>query len=887
MSGTGARPEDAAPVQSGWARLAPVLPYLATLALFVLGVAALYHLLRDVPLAEVRGQLRQMPAGNLALALAATVAGYAGLVCYDWTALRYVGRQLPGRAVALGGFLAYSIGNTVGLSALSGGAVRYRVYSVLGLNLADIARISTFVALAYGTGATMVGLAALVAYPEALAAVLPLPPALVRLLALAGFVLGNLLIWGSSLLHVALPLGRWRIHAPGPGLLAVQLAVTLVEMVMGALVLYLFLRADIAFVPFLAIYLAATMAGILSHVPGGVGVFETVIIATLPASVSTTDAAAALLAYRLVYFILPFGVALAMLAVTEGRQLATGRITGLMRALTGALVPLATGAMVMVSGAVMMLAPMVPAASHLAREAEAALPLAFVQVGALLSTVLGAMLVLIAQGLLRRLAGAWWLTMAALGTGIGAALLDDWDIDRALFLALAMLLLAPHRAAFYRSTRLTRGALSPGWFLLVGGMLCSVVAVALLADHAAPFANETPWAFAEDARVPRALRLGLTACFVLALATIWQALRRAPFRDGAAMPPEDRVRDIIARWGRAADALALSGDKHFLLSDGGDALIAYAVQGRAWVALGDPIGDPAQIPGLIWRFRDAARRARVVPVFYEASPRWFPQWIETGMTLLKLGEEAVMDLRGFSLEGPDRKRLRTAHARARRDGLSHELLPAGASDGLLEALQAISDRWLAARPGREKTFSVGRFDPDWLRRFPLAVVRHEGRLAGFALVLLDGSGQGAAIDLMRHDPALSLPVMEFLFTETMLALAGRGVASLSLGVAPLAGLEEARSLAGRLGRLVYRHGGRFYGFQGLRQFKDKFDPLWEPRYLVLPRLSNPVAVVADVTRLISDPPRRGPRSRAGAGADAKAGGEAKAEAVRPPAPPHA
>ncbi len=843
---------------SRWARMLPVLPYLATLALFVLGIAALYHLLRDVPLAEVRQQVRQVPAGDLLLALLATAAGYAALVCYDWTALRYVGRVLPARAVALGGFLAYSIGNTVGISALSGGAVRYRVYSALGLNLADIARISTFVALAYGTGATMVGLGALIAYPDALAAVLPLPPALVRLLALAGFVVGNLVIWGSSLGRIALPLGRWRIEAPGPVLLAVQLAVTLAEMVMGALVLYLFLRADIAFVPFLAVYLAATMAGILSHVPGGVGVFETVIIATLPASVSTTDAAAALLAYRLVYFILPFMVALAMLAGTEGRQLATGRITALARALTGALVPLAMGAMVMVSGAVMMLVPMVPAASHLAREAEAALPLAFVETGALLSTALGAMLVLIAQGLLRRLAGAWWLTMAALAAGIGAALLDDWDVERALFLALAALLLLPCRAAFYRSTRLTRGALSPGWFLLVGAMLCSVVAVALLATHAAPYADATPWAFADDARAPRALRLGLTGCFVLALMTIWQALRRAPFRDAADTLARGQVEGIIARWGRAGDALALSGGKCFLLSDGGDAVIAYAVQGRAWVALGDPVGDPAQIPGLIWRFRDAARRARVTPVFYEASPRWFPQWIETGMTLFKLGEEAVVDLTRFSLEGPARKRLRGSHARARREGLSHELLAAGASDGLLEELRAISDRWLAARPGREKTFSVGRFDADWLRRFPLAVVRHHGRLVGFALVLLDGRGQGAAIDLMRHDPATALPVMEFLFTETMLALAAREVESLSLGVAPLAGLEEARSLAGRVGRLVYRHGGRFYGFRGLRQFKDKFDPLWEPRYLVLPRLSNPVAVVADVTRLISDPLRRAP-----------------------------
>lgn len=795
-------------------------------------------------LAEVRAQVRHVPPGNFALALLATVAGYAALVCYDWTALRYVGRSLPARAVALGGFLAYSIGNTVGLSALSGGAVRYRVYSVLGLGLADIARISTFVALAYGTGATMVGLGALWAYPDALGAVLPLPLPMVQGLAGAGFVIGNLVIWGSSFRGTALRLGRWRIPAPAPGLLGIQLAVTLVEMVMGALVLYLFLRADIAFVPFLAVYLAATMAGIVSHVPGGVGVFETVVIAALPASVGTADAAAALLVYRAVYYILPFIVALAMLAMAEARRLATGPLATLARALTGALVPLAMGALVMASGAVMMLAPMVPATSRLAEEAEAAMPFAFVETGALLSTVLGAMLVLIAQGLLRRLAGAWWLTMGALAAGIAAALLDDWDTDRALFLALAMLLLAPHRGAFYRSTRLTRGALSPGWFLLVGAMLSSIVAVLLLATHAAPYADEVPWVFADDSRAPRALRVGLTGCVVLALLTIWQALRRAPFREGTDPLARAKAEGILARWGRAADALALEGERLVLLSDAGDAALAYAVQGRSWVARGDPFGDPVQIPGLIWRFRDAARRARVTPVFHEAGPRWFLQWIETGMTLIKLAEEAVLDLTRFSLDDPGRAGLRALHAQGLHDGLACEILPAGASDAMLEGLCAASDRWLAAA-GRG-----GGLDAGLLRRFPLAVLRRRGHLLGFALVLIDGQGRGAAIDLLRHDPDCA-PAAPFLLAEIARLLAGRGVESLSLGTAPLAEAEAARSLAGRLGRLLYRPDGA-----QARQLRQAFAPDWQPRYLVLPRLSSPVTVVADVARLAADPVRR-------------------------------
>lgn len=849
---------EGAPDGGGWRRVLPVLPYLATAALFVAGLWALAHLLGEVSAEDLRGQVRAVPLSHLGGALLATAVGYGAMACYDWTALRYIGRVLPARTIALGGFLAYSIGNTIGLSALSGGAVRYRVYSVLGLGVGDIARISGFVALAYGTGATMVGLGALILWPTALGNLLPLPPGLVRGLAVAGFVIGNLLIWAPGFLRGRLRLGRRSIEAPAPGLMATQLVITLVEMLMGALVLRLLLPgAEISFVPFLAVYLAASMAGILSHVPGGVGVFETLVIAALPGSVGAADAAAALLLYRLIYYILPFVLALALLALAEARQWLTGRLTAALRALTLALVPLAMGVMVMGAGAIMVLALMVPPSSPLADDAEAALRVLFSETGALLSSALGAMLVVIAQGLLRRLAGAWWLTMIALLAGIAAALLDDYDSARALVLAGAALLLLPCRGAFWRPTRLTTRALSPGWLALVAGLVISVLAMLWLALHAAaPWADEVPWQFADDARVPRGLRVGLALCVALVLVMLWQALRRAPAIAASDDALRARVAAILARWGQGRDALALAGGKAFLLSEAGDAFIAYAEQGRLWVALGDPVGDPAQVPGLIWAFRDAARRARAIPVFYEASPRWFPQWIETGMVLHKLGEAAGIDLTAFSLQGPGRKRLRASHAHALREGLRFRLLPAGGADALLGGLRAVSDRWLASRMGREKAFSVGRFDPDWLRRFPVAVVWQGEAIVGFALILVDARGASAAIDLMRHDPDTPLPVMEFLFVETMLALQAQGFARLDLGVAPLAGLEEARDLAGRLGRLVYRHGGRLYGFQGLRQFKDKFAPDWQPRYLVLPRLANPVLIVADLTRLISAPPAR-------------------------------
>lgn len=616
----------------------PLLPYILTLGLFIFGLWSLYHLLKEVSWLQIRSQVGMVPGPNLLAAIAATALGYAALVGYDWTALRYIGRSLPARTVILGGFLGYAVGNTVGLSALSGGAVRYRVYSALGLGLPEIAKISGFVAVASGVGATMIGLAALAVHPDALRSVLPLHPDMVRIGAITGFVLANALIWYGSFAGLHLGIGRFVMRIPRPTEIASQMLITTVDMLMGAMVLYFLLGPSaIGFVPFLAVYLAAMMAGIISHVPGGVGVFETVVIAALPREVSVTDAAAALLLYRMIYYIAPFLIALLILAVAEGRRLWTGGVSGVGLQIAAGLVPLAMGAVVMAAGALMMLAPMIPAARDIARDAEAALPVGLIEAGALLSSALGAMLVLIAQGLLRRLSGAWWLTMVALATGVGTALLDGYDTERALFLAFVFLLLLPCRRAFYRSTRLTTGALSVSWMLLVGAMLASVVTVFFFANQAGPYADELWWDLAENERAPGPLRAALTGGMVLSLLTIWQALRRTGNQIGMSADDASAAYQAIVSDRNGADDILLPPEARFLFSETGDAGIAYLPEGRVWVVIGDPVGDHTEIPGLIWAFRDAARRTRVDPVYYRASGRWIGEWVETGMMVHPMG----------------------------------------------------------------------------------------------------------------------------------------------------------------------------------------------------------------------------------------------------------
>lgn len=310
---------------------------------------------------------------------------------------------------------------------------------------------------------------------------------------------------------------------------------------------------------------------------------------------------------------------------------------------------------------------------------------------------------------------------------------------------------------------------------------------------------------------------------------------------------------IVAAQGNPDANFVFTGDKAILFSDSGRAFLMYRVQGRSWIALGDPVGDPEDAAQLVWEFHDAANAANGRAVFYEVSSDYLSLWAEMGFAIHKMGEEAVVPLDTFSLEGSERKKLRATWNRASRDGLSFEVLAAPVDDATLALMRKISDQWLDDKKSSEKQFSVGHFDADYLRRFPIAVARHNDRMVAFANILMTECRQTVTIDLMRHVDDAPSGLMEYLFIALMLHLKGEGFEDFSLGMAPLSGLEARRGSRWtmKLGAMVYRHGGHFYNFEGLRTFKDKFRPEWHPRFLIAPRRANILAIAADAAALVS------------------------------------
>lgn len=826
----------------------------------VLGLSAyaLYHVFHQYRYRDVLQGLREIPRGRLALAALLTFLSYAALTGYDALALRYVRHPLSYRKVGLASFVSYAFSNSIGLSFLTGLSARFRVYSGWGVSATDISRIVAFCAVTLWLGFLVVGGAALVLEPARLSAAVSLGPALLRAIGAAMLGAVTLYVVWCARQRPRLMVRGMEFRPPRIRVALGQLLVASLDVFLYAGALYVLIpdRAGIGFPAFAATFIVAQVIALASHVPGGLGVLESMTLLLLSPSVPPGELAGALLAFRAIYYLAPLALAGLLLAGHEVARQTRG--LGLLPRQLGRsvaeLVPGVFAVLCFASGMVLLFSGATPALAGRLEGLRLLVPLPVVELSHFLASLAGVALLLLAQGLLRRLDGAYVSTLAVLATGVVASLLKGWDYEEALLLLGLFAALLPCRNRFYRKASLLNEHLSPAWMMAVGLVLVASIGLGFFAHRHTNYSGELWWRFAFRGDAPRFLRASVGAMALAAGFGLTRLLR--PVRHDPGVPEPDQLERAAAvvRTSRTASAcLALTGDKALLFSDTGRSFIMYAVEGRSWIAMGDPVGDETELGELAWRFRELCDRHGGRPVFHEVRAERLPMYLDLGLTLLKLGEEARVALTTFSLEGSHRQSLRRALRECEKAGCTMAIVAPGSAAALLPEIRLVSDDWLESKRTREKGFSLGFFDEAYLQRFPLAVVRQEERIVAFANIWQSAGRAEMTVDLMRFGSAAPRSVMTYLFVKLFLWGSAEGYEWFNLGMAPLAGLRR-RPLAptwARVGGFVFRHAEHFYNFQGLRQYKDRFDPVWEPRYLATPGgLSLPV-VLTNLASLIA------------------------------------
>jgi phosphatidylglycerol lysyltransferase len=484
-------------------------------------------------------------------------------------------------------------------------------------------------------------------------------------------------------------------------------------------------------------------------------------------------------------------------------------------------------------------------------------PVYLIEASHFLSSILGLALILLAFGLRARLDAAWGATLGVLVAAAPLALLKGfvWEESAAL-LVLAVLLLPVHQA-FPRRARLSRMEITPGWLFSAACAVAGAGLLGLWSFQHADYADQPWWKVMANADAERAMRAWAGAALALFAFGIWRMFASAatPKVTGEADPEFAKVRAILASAETAEPGsnLALLGDKRFLFSASGESFLMFGVRGRSWIALGAPVGRRDERLELLWAFRELADAHAARPGVYGLTPEDLPDVVELGFSIQKVGEAATVPLETFSIEGRRRGNLRRAWRKAGEEGATFEVIQGAAVQAILPELQAVSDEWLAAHAGGEKGFTMGGFEPAYVAEFPVAVVRVGGRIAAFATLWTTAARSAFSMDLMRYAGDAPKNIMDYLFVELIAWGREAGYAAVTFGMAPLAGLED-RPLApmmSRVGNLLFERAEEIYNFQGVRRYKDKYDPLWQPRYVAGPRRWQIPILLADVSLLAS------------------------------------
>ncbi len=523
-------------------------------------------------------------------------------------------------------------------------------------------------------------------------------------------------------------------------------------------------------------------------------------------------------------------------------------------------------------GLIDLLAAVLPALPERVALLEEVFPLE-VRVGARLFGAFASFLLFtLAFHLLRRKRQAWLLICLLLGASIVSHLLTGLNVEESLASGALLLLLlwmrplftaASDRPSLVQGVRVLVLAVlftlaygTAGFYLLDRHYSMSFSAPQAVAQTLAMFFSENDGGLVPITPYGRRFVWSIHLIGVVTFGYALVMVLRPVFQPPGASETEHReaVAIVQAHAHSSLAAFTLLPDKTLFFSPSRRSLVAYGARGRGAIALGDPVGPADDLRETIAAFRDQCFRNDWQPAFYQTLPDHLDLYRDLGFRTLKIGEEGIVDLATFTLKGKAAGHLRTPINKLCKLGHRVEFHGPPVSEHLIEELRPISSEWLRRMQGAEKKFSLGWFDPDYLRGTEIALIRTpQGGISAFANLLVGVRPGEVAIDLMRSRTDLEPGTMDVLFTSLLQHYQEAGFGRFNLGLSALSGLggsQESPRLEKAMAGLA-DHLDRFYGFRGLHTYKAKFQPSWEPRYLVYPSLTALPDVVLALVRLDS------------------------------------
>ncbi|MDY0235663.1 MAG: bifunctional lysylphosphatidylglycerol flippase/synthetase MprF [Gudongella sp.] len=781
---------------------------------------------------------------------------------YDFIIIKYLKLDLKSIIIFNVSFIASSINNISGLGGFTGASIRSIFFKKEDDN-ADIFDYNLLLLPATAVGLSVLILISLINYRY-------MAPIITQykflLFMLIGFMIYMGLYFFIDIIIYKFKKNDKDLHDKNRFITKLKLLIaSILEWSLAYILFAIIIRyfnQDMNLYIILSIFALSSIAGVVSMLPGGVGSFDLVALVGFQYyGISSENILASLILFRVFYYFIPLiaSIIITLIAQSLNKNSAiklfnTGELKVFVNK-TSNFTNYLLSILIFASGVILLFSALIPGITERIEFVTEFLSFPILRLSHQLSIVIGIILIMISRDISMKVKKAYEITWLLLLLGAIFTFLKGFDYEEATFLLVVLILLRASKDSFHRNS------LPFDWYSTIIFSVIAFIGVGvyfrlshlILVD----FLQLKNYKLIFTKGFYRLLPNGIYIYSLVILYLIIKEVTKDRITKNSRYEEvdEDRIAKLFGKNGGSYLAhLVYLKDKHLFWSINNTVVIAFEKSHNIIVVLGDPIGNSENFGDAIEEFHEFIDSYGFKTAYYEISEKNLALYHEHGYNFFKLGETALVDLEDFDINSSKSRDFRNVLSRFKKDGYHFEIIDgSNLDDSMYLELLAISDEWLKGR--NEMGFSVGFMDKSYIKKAPIALVRKTctGEIIAFSSLMPKyDNNKSISIDLMRFANNVPSNAMTFLIINLMSSFKEQNYEILNLGVAPLSnvGLNQNAHLREKIAHLVFKYGKEIYSFGGLRQYKEKFSPRWESRYLAYEDLTLLPASIIEATILI-------------------------------------
>lgn len=820
---------------------------------FIIVFTLLFKELSTVNYKETIHLFRQLPTLSFILVIAAGIGAVLMLSLYDFTLHQTLNLRYPINKLIVRSFIINSLNNLLGFGGFFGAGLRLFQFRAATENDKELRRGVSMLLLSSYTGLSLLSLVLAIGWlPEQLSFSFPFSKAV--------FFICAFYVIGFLIYTIIRPLNG--VRTAGLTFILVSLSDWLITILLFSFVLSV-LHIDLPFTALFALFIIAALSGLVSMMPGGIGAFDYVMILGLQGfGVSEEQGLLAVLLYRTVYYFFPLLISLLIASfeykdttkayIEDNKLINNALMTGAFLRAIQKETPYQLPAIIL--SLLTIITSLVYYFNHFLIIYDAFSTHHYRYYSFIIVFHVAASLVLLlnANGVMHGTMRALMMSMVSVVILLATTSLSYGTIVSYIWLTLLLFMLFLR----YRKAPTVKRTLTPLKVFL------SIVIVILLLFINHYITIDVLEIYSHSATKFDDHLLGLIVwytigVFILISAVITFYYSRKYNHLLNQQVEEHTIKQIIeTHGGNYVSHLALNGDKSFYLNDEQDAFLMYQQKFNACIIMGDPIGNEEHFVSLLNQFYEQATFIGRDVIFYQVRPNYLPLYHDFGNVFFKIGEEALINLEHFTISGKKQRAFRATINKLEKEGYSFSIIQPPFNTDDFKSLQHISDLWLGDK--HEMSFSVGSFNQHYLEQAPIAVIKDaNNEMTAFCSLMPTYYNDTLSVDLIRWLPDTEIAAMDALYLNILLYAQSENYHYFNMGMATLSNVGQNKYgyLREKIAGHVFNHFNSLYSFEGLRKYKQKYNPEWSPRFIIYRKYTSLSWCLLRIGLVINRPPK--------------------------------